>query len=186
MVNRNRPIVRTPRKEKAWATQIGTIQTLTASVVQIASDLLSGYKADMGVNRLSGVTAMRIVGSLSIGNLASATTASDFDVFWGITWVRQSVALAAAGDANIPDPAQLGTRETQWLQRGTLRSQAAIGLTSLGSTRGHLEAFIRLDITQQRKQPTNDYQLVLVVNNGASAAEDSMLSFDLSTMLALS
>ena len=185
MPPRTRPAQFAPRKQKVWGHEFTTVQTLSTAGVEIAQDLLEGYKADMGITRVSGVTCMRIVGSLSIGNLASASTSNPFRVVWGITWVRQAIAIAAAGTGTIPDPIEIGMRETPWIQRGTLRMTGVAGALTLGSGKGDLEAFVRLDITQMRKQPTPDYELVLVVNNGGGATDDAFLDLDLATMIAL-
>jgi len=44
---------------------------------------------------------------------------------------------------------------------------------------------MRLDITQMRKQPTADHQLVLIVRHQGNSGSAPALWFELNTMLAL-
>ena len=134
---------------------------------------------------MQGVTCMRIVGSLSAGNAASASVSSNGEIFWGIAWVPDIVASAADGDTQIPDPANLGARDVPWIQRGCLRGTSVASTLTRFSAQGQAEGWTKLDITQMRKQPAVGYELVLIVNNGFSATEDAILSHDLAVMLAL-
>jgi len=184
MVTRQRVIVKTPRKDKSWAYTRGQGQVLSVNAVQVAVDLLTDYETDVGlINR--NVTAMRIVGELDLGNGSSASVATSFTMQWGIAWVSGAIAVLAANDASIPDPGELGAREAQWLQRGSLQAQSLAGANTAGATQGQLRASVILDITQMRKQPTPDSRLVLITRNNGSASHAPAIYFALATMLAL-
>ncbi len=180
--------VRTPRKRKVWATE-ENLQTagvqLSAGDVEVAADLLAGYKSDRGITKVDAVTSMRIIGRLFLGNASSATAANFGFVPWGIAWVSDKIASASAGDAQLPSPNHEGAREVTWIQRGVLAGVSLAGSANLFANTGQLEGTAQLDITQMRKQPTPDYELVLITENGFSATEDATLHFQLSTMLAL-
>lgn len=179
---------RTPRRRKVWAHQTNLQsagEQLSAGNVEIAVDLLDSFKTDRGVNNVEGVTVMRIVGKLFLGNAATATN-SDFGfVPWGIAWVSDTIASQGAGHVSIPNPNEPGTREAQWIQRGVIGGQSVVGAAEVYAFLGQNGAMADLDITQMRKQPSVDSQLVLITENGFSANEDATLHWSLSTMLAL-
>jgi len=164
MRNRRTPI-RTARKEKAWAynRNVGS-GTGIAPGVSVHLNLLANYMTDLGVNRLERVTAMRMVGSIAIGNLSDVSVPGLIDVSWGITWVRGVIASALPGDGQIPDPEEAGTREVPWIQRGIFLGTSVAGATTRGADQGQDLSYSRLDINQMRKQPTTDYQLVLITH----------------------
>lgn len=190
MARSNRTIVRTPRRAKVWAregsTDVGN--SLLINQIDVFADLLANYKTDMDTNRPpAGVTVMRIVGTLQPGNSSAATTNFMVAFHWGIAWVANSIAQASVGDAQIPDPAELGMREAQWLQRGTIfyRTNNNTNLAASVTGRQLAQSGHELDITQMRKQPTPDHELVLIVRTTGDAAAAPVLWFDINTMLAL-
>ena len=184
MVTRQRNFVRTPRKDKIWATFTQLESTLGDNQL-IFGDLLADLKTDLGVSSMVKVTVMRIIGRLSLGNAVTATTTDPGFVFWGIAWVSSEIAALSPALTAIPDPAVAGDREAEWLQRGVLRGEPVIGANAMWSARGQLESFVDLDIRQMRKQPTPDSRLVLILNNLFSITEDVQLSAALATMVAL-
>jgi len=187
MVMRN--VVRTPRKEKVWAVtrSLDTPNiTLTTGGVEVASDLLASLKTDMGITRPPRSTVMRIFGTIDGANLASATASSQVIVHYGIAWVRSDVANAGFNDAQIPDPGEPGLIQVPWIHRGTVFGQSVAGVNppwifAQGNPRGSAT----IDVTQMRKQPTQDYELVLITRTSSIAATDPALYLNLSVMLAL-
>ncbi len=186
MTTQRRTFVRTPRKEKAWAYNRNTgLGTAVLTGVSVHLDLLATWATDLGVNVIPKCTIMRIVGTMGIGNQSDVTTAGLIDVSWGIAWVRNVVATASAGDAQIPDPEEGGARETQWLQRGVLMGTSVAGAHTRGADQGQLFSQQSVDITQMRKQPTSDYRLVLITH-GTNLSDGSILGwFNLDCMVAL-
>lgn len=180
---------RTPRKEKAFAQirDLDTPRAVALNVVDAPIDLLANYKTDIGVNRLQGVTAMRIFGSIYAGNDSAATNSTQVALHWGFTWLRNVVLTAGSGDAQIPDPSESGAREAQWLQTGVLRYGAVSGVRRMAAEANAAPgSYVNLDITQQRKQPGTDYGLALIFRASSAAGSDPAVWIDLTTMLALS
>ena len=181
--------VRTPRKEKVWATQtVGTTPAaLTAALPEIVIDLLSFFKLDVGVSSLQRVTVMRMIGSLFLGNGVAQENIGNCAWHWGITWVPRNVSDATAGDGQIPDPAEQGARETQWIQRGVLRGIATAAAIAVYASAGQLGSHMHFDITQMRKQPAADHVLVLIGHHdfGAAGVVDPKVWLDFNIMLAL-
>jgi len=188
MANNTRVV--TPRKRKVWSTtsNAGTAQSLVAGT-QIGQSLVAGLATDLGINNLNGVTAMRIVGSLSLVTVAGADTFTPFAVAWGIGWVSNAITNASAGDAQIPNPDVAGVAENRWIQRGILRGEAvddgALGADQLLSAKGQLESYVKLDITQMRKQPTPDARLVLIFNSFSVSGQGVGVLTNLHTLVAL-
>lgn len=182
--------VRTPRRRKVWAREgtTDTGQLVTFNTIEPLIDLLTNLKTDLGVSRPPpGSTVMRIVGTLHPGNSASCTVNVNNELSWGIAWVPNQVALAAAGDAQIPDPSENGLREVTWLQKGTLFYQTTSGINIPASVTGRMldQGTMRVDITQMRKQPTADSELMLIIRHRGPAGSAPNIWFDLNTMLAL-
>jgi len=163
MTTQRRTFARTPRKEKVWATENEQAAAiiLTPNTIQNVRNLLSAFDIDLGVNRSTGVTAMRIIGKFILGNGSSESVARVSCAIWGIAWVRSAVSTLSAGDASIPDPAKTGVRDTEWIQRGNLFTTTTAGVE--GYRVGDNHNAIELDITQQRKQPTVDHKLMLII-----------------------
>lgn len=181
--------VRTPRKEKVWATQTveSTPADLEPDIPEIVIDLLSFYKADVGVSSLQRVTVMRIIGSLFLGNGTAQAASGNESWHWGIAWVPRNVSDAGPGDGQIPDPAEQGAREVPWIQKGVLRGLSIGGAVAQYAGLQQLGAHVHFDITQMRKQPAADHVLVLVGNHGSDAAgiHDPKVWLDFNIMLAL-
>ena len=184
MTTRNRPFARVPRKAKVWATRF-TEEIECDQNQEVYVDLLSEFRTDVGISALTGVTAMRIVGNMSLGNHSTASTSSPGLLGWGIAWVSSAIAGLSSGDATIPDPIVGGVREAEWLSRGVLRGTNTASSKVLFSAQGQNESFVNLDIKQMRKQPSPDHRLVLITNNGFSATQDVFLNVLLHTMIAL-
>lgn len=192
MVNRNSfRGLRTPRKTKVWATKrglppagVGVIQT----GVQVFFDFLSDYRSDMGISNTDRVTHMRTVGDLYLMDFGGGSAAITTAVSWGIAWLTGPVASAAVGDAQIPDPAEQGVNESQWLQRGTLigSSPGAQAAIVPASGPGMEEWHERLDVTMMRKQPTADSKLCLVLNVQNDNGDQFGLAYQTHTLIALS
>ncbi len=161
---------------------------LTIGGKQVIVNLLANLKVNLGLTRPPpGITAMRIVGTLHPGNLSSASTNVLNSVGWGIAWVRSAVAALPVNDGGIPDPLGVGVRETQWLQTGYLLYRTNNATTLPASTTGRMldQGTMSLDITQMRKQPTADHELVLITHHEGISGSDPAIWFDLHTMLAL-
>ena len=176
---------RTPRRQKVWAYKRDGGKFLSTNTIEVVIDLLEDYKSDLGVSFLQGLTVMRVNGTIALINSAGASAVDPWEFIWGIAWVRNVIATAGVGDAQIPDPGELGTRETEWLQRGLLRGTSTIGALTRYADQNQLLSFIKLDITQMRKQPTVDHQLVLIARNTAATTVSAGIDYDLQTMLAL-
>ena len=181
--------MRTPRKEKVWATQ--TVQVTPADLAdglpEIVIDLLSFYKLDVGVSSLQRVTAMRIIGSLFLGNGTSQVGSGNSSWHWGIAWVPRNVSDASAGDGQIPDPAEQGAREVQWMHKGVLRGLSIEGAQAQYAGLQQLGAHVNFDITQMRKQPAADHVLVLIGHaaDDSAGVNDPKVWLDFNVMLAL-
>lgn len=186
MVMRNRSgRPRIPRKEKVWASFLLS-DALGAATHGVAGVLLDQWKSAMGVNFMQAVTLMRIVGYIRLFEGGEATTAVNAKVRWGIAWLESSIASGADGDGNIPKPGE-AIREAEWIQRGVLLGQEYTAAQPTGSTLLPIDtAFQRVDITQQRKQPTIGHELCLVWHNLSSTEANTVsLEFEGHAMLAL-
>ena len=185
MVTRNpRPLVRTPRKTKVWATETSTQDLLsTAGGAEPYANLLGQFNTDRGVNRQDRFTVMRIIGGLMLGNAATATSNLPVYVDVGIVWVRNQVFNATPGDAQIPDPGAEGVREIEWLWRQRMWYKPTASQLAIAFDQPMGQA--RLDIKQMRKAPTVDAVLAMIVSGNYGAADDLFLDFRLDTMLAL-
>jgi len=182
-----RTIIKTPRKQKVWASTNGEVVpiTLVAQQNQVVLDLLAPWFADLGTLLTRGVTAMRIIGTLDSFNLVADDIARNHSFFWGIAWVQDRLVGLAAGDASIPNPARDGVRDIEWIQRGMLLYRSSPALVVFGS-RQH-RAFVELDITQMRTQPTTAHRLTLIVkhqSDGGGVSAPALL-VNIQTMLAL-
>ena len=182
---------RTPRRQKVWtsekSTDAGQLVAFAANP-QVLIDLLTNLKTDLGTGRPpSGSTVMRIVGTLQPGNSSACTINEINALSWGIAWVSNAIANATVGDGQIPDPDEAGLREAQWLQRGKLFYRTNNGTNLPASATGRMldSGTMRVDITQMRKQPTADSELVLIVRHQGNAGSAPSLWFELNTMLAL-
>lgn len=180
--------LRTPRKKKVWANEssLATGLSLVANTNQVAVNLLDDYQADIGVTRLQGVTSMRIVGFIAIGNTFGSTGAGNVAVTWGLAWVQGQIAAAGSGDAQIPDPAEQGERETLWIMRGTLLGEADVsGSAATYASKGALGARVEIDSKQMRRQPTPSHELVLITGNVAPSGTVPTINYQFQTLLAL-
>ena len=191
MPPRARTVQRTPRRRKIWtsekSTDAGQLIAFGSSP-QVLIDLLVNLKTDLGTARPpSGCTAMRIVGTLQPGNSSACTINEVNALSWGIQWVPNNVLLAPPADGQIPDPDEAGLREGQWLQKGKLFYRTNNGTNLPASATGRMldQGTMHLDITQMRKQPTADSELVLIVRHQGNAGSAPSLWFELNTMLAL-
>lgn len=191
MPPRGRTTVRTPRRRKVWAsersTDAGQLVAFNANP-QVLIDLLVNLKTDLGLSRPpSGVTVMRIIGTLQPGNSSACTINEINALSWGIAWVSNIIANAPAGTGQIPNSVEVGLREAQWLQRGTIFYRTNNGTNLPASATGRMldSGTLQLDITQMRKQPTADAELVLIVTHQGNTGSAPALWFELNTMLAL-
>ena len=182
---------RTPRRQKIWGHEKSPMSTgtaLTVGAVQVVVNLLGNLKANLGITRPPpGITAMRIFGSIHPGNLAASTGNLLNGQSWGIAWVRAGVAALPPDDAGLPDPLGVGVREHPWMQTGNLLYRTNNGTTLPASTNGRMldQGTMQLDITQMRKQPTADHELVLIIHHEGVTEGVPAVWFDLHTMLAL-
>ena len=182
--------VRTPRRRKVWTREGSTDagQLITFNTLEPLIDLLTNLKTDLGITRPPpGCTVMRIVGTLQPGNSSACTVNEVNELTWGIAWVPSIVATAPAGTGQIPDPSENGLRETQWLQKMTMFYRTNNGTNLPASTTGRMldGGAMQIDVTQMRKQPTADSELMLIIRHRGNAGSAPAMWFDLNTMLAL-
>ncbi len=185
MTTRNR--VRTPKKSKIWTFVRANTAAITDTISPFsyaAVDLLQEFLTDRGLLLPAKATVMRILGHLHYGNAAGAAVSEEMALGWGIAWIRREVADGTPSEM-VPDPINLGTRQTEWINRGILRHRSTAGTEKLSGTDGCDAGWIRFDIRQMRTQPTGDHRLMLVLNHTAGADSDPIMSYDFSTMLAL-
>ena len=186
-----RNVARTPRRRKIWAYEKSLMSTgfiLQVGAKQVVANLLATLMADLSLTRPPvGITCMRIFGAIHPGNQLTASTNLLSGLGWGIAWVRNSVAVAGAGDPAIPDPLEQGVREVEWLQKGYLlyRTNNATALPASTTARMLDQGTMTLDITQMRKQPTADHQLVFITHHEGITGSDPAVWFNFNTMLAL-
>ena len=188
MTTQRRNFARTPRKDKVWANihDFDTGHPFSNAGVTMLQDILQAYKGDVAVATMQRATVMRIIGRLDLGNGPAATSDGALVAcHWGIAWVTDQITQAAPLDAQIPDPANAGTQEAQWIQRGVLYGRVAAGVNTTYEARGQRGATAYLDVSQMRKAPTADYQLVLIVRGSSVAGTDMTMWINTSTMLAL-
>ena len=189
MPPRNQP--RTPRRRKVWARERSPVSTgdiLVVGALQVVQDLLANLKANLGITRPPpGITAMRIIGSIHPGNQSTSSGNAINSLTWGIGWVRSGVAGLGINDPGIPDPLAVGVREHEWLQTQQLFYRTNSGTDLPATVTGRMldQGSMQLDITQMRKQPTADHELVLITHHEGLAGSDPAVWFDLHTMLAL-
>ena len=180
MVTKNRPLIRTPRKDKSWAFERLTFPI--AATTGFTRDLLAQYKTDLGLNQTRNVTSIRIIGEAILEELGDATTPAYIRVFCGIAWVPPGFILADI------EPWLSGLRNAEYLQLGTIEGMEA----STAVAGRAAEAFPReknrwvLDITQMRKQPTPTHELRIMFKT-SGLEETSTLGIRMNTgvMLAL-
>jgi len=163
---------RTPRQKNIWLGVTGGVQYPANPTSTVVAEILDQGMQTIGVNRLQGVTVKRIVADLWLSQFtAAAASPANAFVQWGITWVPDNIANAGPGDAQIPEPMAFGLREAPWIQQGLLQGIEYSTSVQVGRILERVEtSFVRLDITQMRKQPTIDHRLVLITD-GPSAVE---------------
>ena len=167
---------------------MSTGDTLIVGANQVVTNLLGNLKANLGVTRPPpGITVMRIVGSIQPGNQSGSTGNVLNAQAWGIGWVRSNVAALPPDDSGLPDPLAVGVREHEWLQTGHIFYRTNSGVTLPASTTGRMldHGAMQLDITQMRKQPTADHELVLIIHHEGVTEGFPAVWYDLHTMLAL-
>ena len=178
---------RTPRKEKVWIGR-NSIVANAITVRAVTAELLSAGLTDLGLNRVQGVTVMRIVGYLQLVNwTAGAVTPAYAGVRLGIAWVPQAIAGAGLDDAQIPVPLNNGLREIRWIQQFDLGGLETVAPHVVNTPLEPIEhSRIEVDITQMSKQPTADHRLCLIQTGpGTVEADTTAIDFKLQIMLAL-
>jgi len=186
MTTQNRP--RTPKKEKAWASTNGEVVpiTLVAQQNQVVVDVLAPWLADFGTLLTRGMTAMRILGTLTAFNLLAESANRNHSFAWGIAWLQDRLVTLPAGDASIPNPARDGVRDIEWINRGFLLYRSSPGAVQFGAG-NQIDSRVSLDITQMRKQPTSAHRLALICkhqSDGGGVSAPALL-VNIQVMLAL-
>lgn len=191
MTNRNRPIVRTPKRRKVWAQFNESLVLGTGTSTPKAIDMLEAYYSDLGAGQQGGLTVMRIVGSFQLTDwTAGDATPMYQDIRFGVTWLDKNISDAADGDGNIPEALQDGVREHVWIQQWKLsaleQDSADVNVGRPAQPQVENISFIHVDVTQMRKQPTAASKLSLCVSGGSSwGANTVILETELSILLAL-
>ncbi len=177
------------RQEIAWSSDCQKFFDVAPAAHDILADLFLAYKAARGISQLPRVTVRRIVGSLSLGNGVGETVSMSTNiVYWGLLWVRDNILSKPPGDSAIPDPANPGPREGEWVQRGCLRGSSIASAEVDYATLGQIGSRVEIDIRQMRKQPTVDHEFVLITtaDDNSAGTSDPKLSWDINIMLGLS
>ena len=157
MVNRNnsRGTPRTPRKDKDWAYHHAT-KIITANFDSI--DLLQSYRTSLDLGQTRSLTVMRMLGSIALVELGSASTPAYVSVRLGFLWQDPNAATL-----NLV-PWGEGTRDALWIQLGYVAGQepASALADSPVTARPDGAQEWTFDIQQMRSQPTPQHQLRLV------------------------
>lgn len=176
--------VRTPRKDKIWATD-RISRSVSADNIYVMGDLMTNYKVQRGIFVEERPTFMRLVGHCYVDATSGDADTTDYGyATWGLAWVPSIVRNAGDGDAQIPDPTN-ALREAPWIHRDSFVWQ-------FGTTDGH-GRFPRgprvgytLDIRQMRKPPAAEYDLVIILNViGSHPAGGTSFTWVTHTMLAV-
>jgi len=175
---------RTPRKRKLWLGTVG-LQDLSGGGTREFVDLLASGVVDLGISQVVGMTCMRIFGNIRLTHNANASTAAYDTIRMGIGWVSDT-------SETLHEPLAPGIREDLWIWQGVVGgNEAAAGITNetaSGSDAGDaLTAYVQVDTSQQRKQPTANHTLALVADPTYDAFEADTMSLEviLQVMLAL-
>ena len=179
--------IRSPRRKKIWVDSISLQDDdPVVSGSFVLHNLLTDALTDLGINLMQGVTVMRIVGHVGLMNTAAASIGTDWSAGLGFAWVRKAIADATAGDSEIPNPHSTGVRSLPWIQRATLHGLSIPGAASkYGAIGREGTSLWKFDITQMRKQPTPDSQLVLLGNSNALGSNAPAYYYNIATLLAL-
>lgn len=172
---------RTPRKEKFWAVNNTFVDITTPSPAIVLEPLETAYSA-MGIDAQVKATVMRCFGSLTlVKGLGSDPVTPEWQwVRFGLLWVRQDVANAGGGDAQIPAPLDNGPREAEWIQQwqvGAIEDANIIGtFPPLDAVQGGGKSYgtVEFDVTQMRQQPTINHRLVLIRDGGDTWEDDTV------------
>lgn len=190
MTTRSRPLQRTPRRKKLFI-QYEKTHVLGAGLAgtpQIDDMLDQGF-TDLGLSNMFGLTVMDVRGSIRLIRwIAGATSAQHEDIRMGYNWFDPLQASASDGDAQIPRPLQLGTRDTKWIQQwqvdGTEQTSAdvQVGVAIAGDT-----AMIDgIHVRNMRKQPSANSKLCMVYFGGSGwETNTTAVKVSLLIMLAL-
>lgn len=188
MVNRNRPIVRTPRRRKIWA-GFHTFVDLDVIAGPTPHDLLDQTATDLGMSNLAGVTVMRVVGYMQLVQWVNgATTPALNTCRLGMAWNDQRISTATGSSGLAPRPAQLGTRDSRWYQQWVLQAleQSApvvVNTPLAGTGDGYRADF---DIRNMQKAPTADSKFNLWIMQDPAIEEETMrLQCEFDILLAL-
>lgn len=191
MVNRNRTIVRTPRRRKVWAQRETSIVLGAGTTTPKVDDLLDPFFTDLGVNTISGLTLMRMFGTFSLKHwIASpATATSAADIRLGITWMDKVAITAGDGSGLIPEPLLDGSRETNFIQQWLLNAvepPVSAPIITSAPLDPIERSYVEFDVTQQRRQPTAQSSLGLVISGGSTYETNVVaLGVNVSMLLAL-
>ena len=179
--------MRTPRKRKVWIRRETSVDVSTDTRPLVVVDLLSAGLSALGVNFASGVTVMRMVGGLQLVAGAQATSAVAFEARLGVAWLPSQIADASPGDGRIPDPAENGLRQTNWIQQWKLYGiEQETDFLQFKPLDPIERSGVLIDVRQMRKQPHLNAKLALIID-GLSNVEAGTVDLDVSIdcMLAL-
>lgn len=188
MVNRNRPIIRTARRQKIWA-GFHAIVDLDVIAGPTPHDMLEDAATDLGVTSLTGVTVMRVVGFMQLVQWVNgATTPALNTVRWAMGWNDRLISAATGSSGLAPKPQQSGVRDSRWYQQGTLmaleQSAPVVVNTPLSGTGDGYRTDI--DLRNMQKAPTADSKFNLWIHQDPAIEEETMrLQCALNIMLAL-
>ena len=192
MVMRNRVVIRTPKRRKVWAHFNDSIVLGSGTSSPKVNDMLEDYFADQGAGQQGGLTVMRIVGKITAENhTQGATTDVTENVRLGIIWLDSQLAAASDGDSQIPEPAQNGAREGNWIQQwvATVTEQSSASVQQNAPCQPQLEGvsyFPYVDVRQQRKQPNAAAKLCFVTSGGSGFESNTVrIQPELDVLLAL-
>jgi len=109
-----RTIVRTPRKDKSFFRFVDqkTVDHNDSGGI-FTSDILSFYKADLGINETRNLTVMSLRIKCYIDRDDTTNFTQILDFSHGIAWVPSTITTST----QFPNPASVGIRDTRWIHK---------------------------------------------------------------------
>ena len=192
MVTRSRNFQRTPRRRKLFIQYNGQFVLGSGTTTPKVRDMLDQGFTDLGMANMGGLTFMRATGSIALKawTAVPATSSQAEKIRIGINWLDPQVAAAGDGDGQIPEPLQLGVRESKWIQQWSVSAvePPVAAPIIVGAALDPIETsrVDGLNVRNMRKQPSADSKLAMVVSGGSTFELNVVqVEVDLLIMLAL-
>ena len=192
MVTRNRTFVRTPRRRKLFIQYNNQIGLGVGATTPEIDDMLDQGFTDLGMSNMGGLTVMDVRGKLALEQSVASPAVSSAaqTIRCGYNWFDPGIATAPDGDSQIPEPLQLGVRETKWIQQWEVTAvEPPVGAPVIvGAPLSPIESS-RIDgihVRNMRRQPSADSRLCFVISGGSGYEAGTVkLTVALLIMLAL-